>query len=265
MFSNVFWKFWQFQWLVSESEIWCDNWRKWTSELYALKSRHAIAAHGNIQNLEANQLPVKRSGSWKKHPPRLGHPAACLLAGEKAILRLVHEVAATPVRVRVPADAAVCTASSPWAQQGANSLQRLRREARGEWERKVPWHPRELMHVGGISVLFRCKSKAENKARLSEARFSLSFPLLCASSQPCRPTAQPPPAAHIRWAGWALPPLAICCQASPGAGKERHEIGRLSAFWGWQPWQSGPILTETQGVQLYVILMFLNSISLEMK
>lgn len=50
-----------------------------------------------------------------------------------------------------------------------------------------------------------------------------------------------------------------------GRGKERNIIGGLSPFYGWQPWQSGPILKETQGIQLHVILMFLNSISLEMK
>lgn len=69
---------------------------------------------------------------------------------------------------------------------------------------------------------------------------------------------------RIRWAGRILPPPAICWLAS-GRGKEQNKIRLLSPFCVWEPWQSGPILKEPQGIQLYVILMFLNSISLEMK
>lgn len=116
--------------------------------------------------------------------------------------------------------------------------------ARGEWEWKVPCHPCKLMHVGGTSMLFYCKSKLENKARLNKARFSLFFLFSC-TEQPTLPSrnitasaqgslllgAQPfaplaissappvPSLRHIRWAGWAQPPLAIRWKASLGAGK----------------------------------------------
>lgn len=209
-------------------------------QLYALKSSHAIAAHGNIQNPGANHLdsgPVKRSGSWKSIPLVQDTQLRVHRAGEKPIPRLVVAVAALPVRVWLPADAAARTASSFYAQQGGNSLSGSAESLTdGEWERKAPWHPCKLVNVRGTSVLFQCKSKVENKARVNNARLSL-FLLFFGSEQPT------PPSLGAAAGARPLPPLSphgtsgeraglrrllpLAGKRRPGRGHGPHGIGAL--------------------------------------
>lgn len=96
--------------------------------------------------------------------------------------------------------------------------------ARNEREWKVPWHPCDLACMGGVSALLQCKSKAENKARLNKAMFSLFFLFFRTNSQHCLHAASLP-SPGCPWAA-----AGSCSRPSLGTSGERDGLSLLSPF-----------------------------------